>query len=86
MGSELRVCLRYILPLELGFFVYSINQIGDTRSTLRGRKYTLLHHMCDIIAETFPNLAAFPEEITSIHNGAKGLHSLGPTLEISSFS
>jgi len=36
-----------------------------------GRKYTLLHYLCDLVQNKFPELLNLHEELTNIEEGSK---------------
>ena len=44
----------------------------DTKSSIVGRKHTLLHHLVDLVEKRFPKVAGFLDEIKSAEDGAKG--------------
>jgi hypothetical protein len=56
-----------------GFKLNSILKMMDTKSSVVGRKHTLLHHLVDLIDKKFPKVRGFQNELKSTEDGAKGM-------------
>ncbi|KAJ3028330.1 hypothetical protein HK097_005992, partial [Rhizophlyctis rosea] len=54
-----------------GFKLGSILKMMDTKSTVQGRKHTLLHYLTELIEKRFPELADFTTELKNVEEGAK---------------
>lgn len=44
----------------------------DTKSTVQGRKHTLLHYLTELLEKKFPHLLDFHAELPNVEDGAKG--------------
>ncbi|KAJ3334966.1 Dishevelled associated activator of morphogenesis 2 [Gonapodya sp. JEL0774] len=54
-----------------GFRISSILKLADTKSTLNGRRYTLLHYLVDLLEKNFVNVLTFKDEIKSAEGASK---------------
>lgn len=55
-----------------GFKLGSLLKMVDTKSTVSGRKHTLLHYLVELLEKRFPELLAFDKELSNVEDGSKG--------------
>jgi hypothetical protein len=56
-----------------GFKISSILKLTDTKSSIQGRKHTLLHYLTELIEKKFPKLLGFETELAHVEEGSKGI-------------
>ncbi|KAI8924051.1 hypothetical protein BC831DRAFT_467748 [Entophlyctis helioformis] len=54
-----------------GFKLGSLLKLGDTKSTVQGRKHTLLHYLAEMIDTRFPNIQGFDKDLIHVEEGSK---------------
>ena len=47
--------------------------MADTKSGLSNRKHTLLHYLIELLEKKFPDIIDFPNEISHVDDGSKGI-------------
>ncbi|KAJ1344017.1 hypothetical protein BSLG_001157 [Batrachochytrium salamandrivorans] len=73
--------LKVILALEIistlvlggayGFKIGSLLKMMDTKSTVQGRKHTLLHYLTELVDQSFPNIQGFEKDLIHVEEGSK---------------
>jgi hypothetical protein len=54
-----------------GFKISSLQKLADTKSSIQGRKYTLLHYLVDVVDKKFPIFSNFYQEMNYLEDAAK---------------
>jgi len=54
-----------------GFKLGSLLKMIDTKSSVSGRKHTLLHYLTELLEKKFPDLQNFDKELSNVEDGAK---------------
>ncbi|KAH6581690.1 hypothetical protein BASA60_002277 [Batrachochytrium salamandrivorans] len=54
-----------------GFKIGSLLKMMDTKSTVQGRKHTLLHYLTELVDQSFPNIQGFEKDLIHVEEGSK---------------
>nr|KAJ3420068.1 hypothetical protein HK105_006158 [Polyrhizophydium stewartii] len=54
-----------------GFKLGSLLKMVDTKSTIQGRKHTLLHYLAELIGRKFPEIEGFEKDLIHVEEGCK---------------
>ncbi|KAL7752166.1 hypothetical protein RI367_002210 [Sorochytrium milnesiophthora] len=81
-SKGLRTLLQIILALgnymnqgqrggAYGFKLEGILKLGDVKSSVSGRKHTLLHYLCELVDKKFPECASLGSQLSHIEEASK---------------
>ncbi|EGF79568.1 hypothetical protein BATDEDRAFT_89642 [Batrachochytrium dendrobatidis JAM81] len=54
-----------------GFKLGSLLKMLDTKSTIQGRKHTLLHYLTELVEKYFPSIQGFEKDLIHVEEGSK---------------